>query len=82
MLTGPLSKGARQRRKFTLDIFFKIAKNRKITKFGLFAYGSTKPSLRLCTVVSTTEGAGILLIDFDREIFNKNFKSLILEKTN
>ncbi len=36
-----------QRRKFTLDIFEKFTKSRKIKNFGRFAYGPTRPSLRL-----------------------------------
>jgi hypothetical protein len=35
----PQLKGAHQRRKFTLDIFEKFTKSRKITNFGRFSYG-------------------------------------------
>ncbi len=41
------AQGGPPRRKFTLDIFKKFAKSRKITNFERFAYGPTRPSLRL-----------------------------------
>jgi hypothetical protein len=44
---GPTAKGGPPKIKFTLDIFNNLAKSRKITNFGRFAYGPTRPSLRL-----------------------------------
>jgi hypothetical protein len=41
MLRGP------PERKFTVDIFKELAKSRKVTKFGNFAYGPTRSSLQL-----------------------------------
>ncbi len=45
---GPTAEGGPPRGKFTLDIFEKLLKSKKITNFGRFAYGPTRTSLRLC----------------------------------
>jgi hypothetical protein len=54
MLKGPQPNGAHQRRKFTLNIFERFTKSRKITNFGRSVYGLTGPSLRLCFCLNST----------------------------
>jgi hypothetical protein len=46
-ITGPQPKGTHQRRKFTLYIFEKVTKSRKITNFRRFAYSHETPATAL-----------------------------------
>ncbi len=59
MLTGPHPKGAHQSWKFTLDIMNFFAKSRKITNFGHFAYGPTRPFFEKSPIKNVNTGNGV-----------------------
>jgi hypothetical protein len=56
---GPMAQGGPPKEKIHTRYYKIIAKSRKNANFGSFAYGPTRPSLRLCKLHKSSIGLGV-----------------------